>query len=157
MTVWLAHEESAVQPLTQPTLASMSRVSASFGKNPQAVNDQLLPESSIDHEVPFYHCWPHKGTKEWIQYDFPRELEVSAVEVYWFDDTGIGECRPPSLWSILYRKGGEWLPVYTTESYGVQKDVFNRVVFKTIRTPALRLEFQSQEQFAAAIHEWRVR
>ncbi|MDZ7291966.1 MAG: glycoside hydrolase family 127 protein [candidate division KSB1 bacterium] len=156
MAVWLAREESAVQPLGQPTLASTSRVSASFGKNPQAVNDQLLPQSSSDHEVPYYHCWPHKDTTEWIQYDFPQEAEVSMVEVYWFDDTGIGECRPPRSWRLLYKENNEWLPVYTTGTYGVQKDAFNKVTFETVRTRALRLEFQLQEQFAAGIHEWRV-
>jgi hypothetical protein len=156
MAVWLAREESAVQPLGQPTLASTSQVSASFGKNPQAVNDQWLPQSSIDHEAPFYHSWPHKGTTEWVQYDFPKAVEVSIVEVYWFDDTGIGECRPPTSWSILFQEGEKWLPVYTTDAYGVQKDAFNKIVFETVRTRALRLQFQAQEQYAAGIHEWRV-
>jgi len=156
MAVWLAREESAVQPIGQPTLASKSQVSASFGNNPQAVNDQLLPRSSIDHEVPFYHCWPHKGTTEWIQYDFPFEAEVSTAEVYWFDDTGIGECRPPLSWNIFYKDGEKWQRVYTTDVYGVQKDGFNKVAFETVRTPALRLEFQAQKDYAAGIHEWRV-
>ncbi|MCI0550028.1 MAG: glycoside hydrolase family 127 protein, partial [Anaerolineae bacterium] len=156
MAVWLAREESAVQPLGQPTLASMSRVSASFGNNPQAVNDQMLPRSSGDHEALFYHSWPHKGTKEWIQYDFPKPAEVSTVEVYWFDDTGVGECRPPVSWSIHYKEGEKWVKVYTPGVYGVQKDVFNKVVFETVRTTELRLEFESQKEFAAGIHEWRV-
>lgn len=156
MAVWLAREESAVQPLEPPTLASRSRVSASFGQNLPAVNDQLLPESSIDHETPFYHCWPHKGTTEWIQYDFPQAAAVSSAEVYWFDDTSIGECRPPRSWHLLYKSGSQWLPVSSTGEYGVQKDTFNKVTFATVRTTAVRLEFQAQEQFAAGIHEWRV-
>jgi DUF1680 family protein len=156
MAVWLPREESVVQPLVPPTLASMSRVSASFGRNPQAVNDQFLPESSIDHEAPFYHCWPHKGTTEWMQYDFPKEAEISSVEVYWFDDTGIGECRIPQLWRILHMQGGRWLPVQTSDSFGVQKDRFNNVTFKTVRTSVVRLEFQSQAEYAAGVHEWRV-
>jgi DUF1680 family protein len=156
MAVWLPREESVVQPLAPPTLASLSRVSASFGRNPQAVNDQLLPESSIDHEVPFYHSWPHKETTEWIQYDFPREAEVSSAEVYWFDDTGIGECRLPRSWRILCLQGRQWLPVHTTDGFGVQKDAFNKVSFEAVRTSALRLEFQSQAQYASGVHEWRV-
>jgi hypothetical protein len=116
----------------------------------------MLPESSIDHEVPFYHCWPHKGTTEWVQYDLPHEAAVSSVEVYWFDDTGMGECRVPQSWRILYMQAGRWLPVQISDSFGVQKDIFNRGTFESVRTSAIRLEFQSQEQYAAGVHEWRV-
>lgn len=157
MAVWLARDESAVHPLSGPTLASMSGVSVSYGKNPQAVNDQLEPGSSIDHDVPFFHWWPHKGTEEWIQYDFESPGEVSIVEVYWFDDTGRGECRPPESWKIMYKSGDRWRRVYTTDAYGVEKDQYNRIVFETVKTTALRLEIQSRPDFAGGIHEWRVK
>lgn len=156
MAVWLAREEGAVRPLGYPTLASRSRVTASFGRNPEAVNDQLEPQSSIDHDVPFYHWWPHKGTSEWIQYDFSQVSEVSTVEVYWFDDTGIGECRLPASWRVLYLEDGVWKPVWTEEAYGVEKDTWNRVVFETVRTAAVRLEIRSQDDWAGGIHEWRI-
>jgi len=157
MTVWLAREESAVKPLGRPTIASQSKVTVSFGHNPEAINDQMEPQSSIDHEVPFFHWWNHKGTTEWVQYDFQQPEEVSTVEVYWFDDTGIGECRIPQSWKILYKLGDEWKPVYTEDQYGVEKDKFNKVVFETVKTTALRLEIQSQPDFAGGIHEWVVR
>lgn len=157
MTVWLAREESAVQPLGRPTPASQSKVTVSFGRNPEAIHDQMKPQNSIDHEVPFFHWWNHKGTKEWVQYDFHQPEEVSTVEVYWFDDTGIGECRIPQSWKIFYKLGDEWKPVYTEDVYGVEKDRFNKVVFETVKTTALRLEIQSQPDFAGGIHEWIVR
>ena len=157
MTVWLAREKSAVRPVGLPTLASDSRVTASFGKNPEAVNDQLEPASSIDHEVPFFHWWPHKGTTEWIQYDFKKPEEVSSVEVYWFDDTGMGECRIPESWRILYPDNGNWRSVYTTDTYGIEKDRYNKIVFETVRTKSLRLEIQSQDDWAGGIHEWKVK
>ncbi len=157
MTVWFARNETVVQPVGQPTLASTSQVQVSFGKNPQAVNDLLEPASSIDHEVPYFHYWPHKGTTEWIQYDFKKPEEVSTVEVYWFDDTGIGECRVPKSWRILYLEDGKWRPVYTPGSNGIQKDRFNEVVFETVRTTSLRLEIQSQDNWAGGVHEWKVK
>ena len=156
MQVWLAREESAVTPLGFPTLASTAKVSASYGKNSGSVNDQLEPKSSIDHDVPFFHWWPHKGTVEWIEYDFGEPQEVSTVEVYWFDDTGRGECRLPASWKVLCLVGEEWKPVWTEEEYGVEKDCWNRVVFETVRTRKLRLEMQSREGWAGGIHEWRV-
>jgi len=157
MAVWLARDTSAVKPVGRPTLASKSTVSASFGKNPQSVNDQLVPESSGDQEVPYFHCWPHRGTTEWIQYDFPHLAEISMVDVYWFDDTGRGECRVPESWRILYKTDGDWRPVYTEDEYGTEKDRFNRVIFETVKTDAIRLEIKSQPEFAGGIHEWRVK
>lgn len=157
MSVWLAKEESAVKAVGSPTLASLSKVTVSFGENPGAVNDLLLPSSSGDHEVPFFHSWPHKGTKEWIQYDFPETAEVSTVGIYWFDDTGAGECRIPKAWRISYREGDTWKPVHPEGSYSIEKDVLNRVVFETVSTEALRIEFESQAGFAAGVHEWTVK
>jgi len=157
MAVWLAREPEAVRPLGYPTLASRSTVSASFGPNPRAVNDQMEPRRSIDHDVPYYHWWPHKGTTEWIQYDFPRASEVSTVEVYWFDDTGMGECRVPASWRLLCLEEGAWKPVWTEEDWGTVKDAWNRVTFETVRTRSLRLEVVSQEGWAGGIHEWRIR
>ncbi|MDZ7401368.1 MAG: glycoside hydrolase family 127 protein [candidate division KSB1 bacterium] len=157
MAVWLAREESAAKPLGHPTLASQSKVTVSFGHNPEAIHDQLEPQRSGDHEVPFFHWWDHKGTTEWVQYDFPQPEEVSTVGIYWFDDTGVGECRVPLSWKILYKLGNEWKPVYTEDNYGVAKDRYNEVVFETVRTTALRLEIQSQPGFAGGIHEWIVR
>ena len=157
MAVWLSRDESAVRPRGYPTLASQSHVTASFGRNPEAVNDQMEPRNSIDHDVPFYHWWPHKGTTEWIQYDFPEPSEVSTVEVYWFDDTGIGECRLPASWRVLYLENGVWKPVWTEGTYGVEKDSWNRVVFETVRTRSVRLEIVSRDDWAGGIHEWRIK
>jgi DUF1680 family protein len=157
MAVWLARDPEAVRPAGMPTLASMSEVTASFGKNPHAVNDLLEPSSSIDHDVPFFHWWPHKGTREWIQYTFSKPEEVSMTEVYWFDDTGRGECRLPASWRILYREGGKWKPVWTPDTWGIEKDRYNRVVFETVRTEAVRLEVQSRAGWACGVHEWRIR
>lgn len=156
MAVWLARKESAVIPLNKPTLASRSQVTASFGRNPEAVNDQLEPQSSIDHEIPRFAWWPHKGTTEWIQYDFPKYEEVSIVDVYWFDDTGRGQCRVPKSWRILYLEDGQWKRAWSPKPYGVAKDQYNRVVFETVYTKSIRLEIQSQDSFAGGVLEWKV-
>ncbi|MFC1556912.1 glycoside hydrolase family 127 protein [candidate division KSB1 bacterium] len=157
MSVWLAREESAANPLMSPTIASTSRISVSFGPNPQAINDQLEPRSSGDHEVPFYHWWPHKGTTEWVQLSFQGTEEASSVEVYWFDDTGRGECRLPKSWRILYREGREWTPVNVKGTYGIEKDTYNTVTFEPVRTRSIRLEIVSRESFAGGIHELRIK
>ncbi|MCI0513621.1 glycoside hydrolase family 127 protein [candidate division KSB1 bacterium] len=157
MAVWLARTEAAVKPLGRATIAAASQVTVSFGQHPAALHDQIAPQSSDDQEAPCFHWWPHKGTLEWVQYDFKQPEEVAMVEVYWFDDTGIGECRVPQSWKILYQQGNDWKPVYTTDPYGVEKDKYNHVVFETVKTTALRLEIQSQPEFAGGMLEWIVK
>lgn len=157
MAVWLAREERVVKTLPEPTIASQSKVSSSGGRGVEAINDQYEPESSIDHSVPYFHWWPRKGTLEWVQYDFSRPEKISEVAIYWFDDTGMGECRVPQNWRVLYKKGKEWLTVENSDPYGVEKDKFNLVRFKPVRTQALKLEIQLAEKFSAGIHEWKVK
>lgn len=157
MAVWLARDENKARFLPGPTIASTSQVSVSGGKSGAPLNDRWEPSHSNDHSHPFLHWWPNKGTQEWVQYDFKTPETVSVVEVYWFDDTGRGECRVPASWRILYRAGNEWRPVSNNEPYEVKKDAFNSVTFKPIHTSGLRLEIQLQKEFSAGIHEWKVR
>lgn len=156
MAVWLARDVSAAKPLPAATIAHTSRVTVSGGGAIGALTDQLEPRSSDDHSNPFFHWWPRKGTLEWVQYDFQKPEEVSVAEVYWFDDTGIGECRTPQSWRLLHKDGDEWKPVVTSDAYAVEKDKYNRVTFDKVRTSGLRLEVQLQPRWAAGIHEWRV-
>ena len=156
MTVWLAREMSAAKPLPGPTIAFTSKVTVSGGTGLEALNDQLEPRSSIDHSNPFFHWWPRKGTAEWVQYDFKNPAKVAGVEVYWFDDTGIGECRLPKSWRLKIKASGQWQDVSNPTDYGVVKDVYNRTTFEPTETEALRLEVRLLDNFSAGIHEWRV-
>jgi hypothetical protein len=157
MTVWLARDESKARFLPQPTIASTSKVTTSGDKVGSPVNDQWDPADSNDRSKPYLHWWPNRGTVEWVQYDFTAPTRVSEVEVYWYDDTGRGGCRVPESWRILYKADNTWKPVANSDSYGVEKDQFNRVRFQPVRTTALKLEIQLPEKFAAGVHEWRVR
>lgn len=157
MQAWLAREEHAVHPLNEPTIASTSRVSVSSGRQPTALNDQVEPASSADETCPAWYWWPNKGTTEWAQYNFPEAREVSITEVYWYDEGAEGECRVPASWRILYRDGEKWTPVYSVDPYGVEPDRYNRVIFETVKTTALRLEIVSRPDVAGGILEWKVK
>ncbi len=159
MAVWLANAEASARPLPYPTIASTSKASASSdGVRPdvRALNDQREPKNSGDHANRFLHWWPHKGTNEWVQYDFAKPAKVSAIEVYWFDDTGVGECRLPKSWALFYRDQGAWKPVVNPSGYGCEGDRYNRTTFDPVETDALRIEVQLPEHFSSGIHEWRV-
>jgi hypothetical protein len=90
-----------------------------------------------------------------VEYEFRQPSKVSAVEIYWFDDTGRGHCRVPRSWQLLWRDGDEWKPVASAGDYGVAKDRFNEVRFDPVTTDALRIEVQLQPQFSGGILEWR--
>jgi hypothetical protein len=158
MLVWIPDRETSARPQPLPTLASRASVTSSrAGHNPGAVNDQSEPRSSRDGTSSFFHWWPEKGSTEWVGYAFEKPSRVSEVEVYWLDDTGSGECRRPMAWRVLYKDGEEWKPVETPGPYGVEKDRYNKVVFKPVTTSGLRLEVVLPPEWSAGIQEWKVR
>ena len=157
MRVWLARQEDKARPWPQPTLASRAKVSVSGGRGVAAVNDQWKPQSSNDHSHPYLHWWPNKGTTEWVEYKWEQPVVVSQAEVYWFDDTGQGECRLPQAWRILYLAGTEWKEAQNQTTYEIAKDKYCQVTFQPVKAKALRLEIQLQKDYSAGILEWKVK
>jgi hypothetical protein len=151
-------EGSAARPWQAPPEPAF-RVTASHcweNDSLRAAADGQLPQNSADNGIPRMTWWPHKGSQEWVQGDFPAPRKVSSVEVYWFDDTGRGECRVPESWRLLYRAGNDWKPATTAGVFGVAKDKFNQVTFEPITANSVRLEVKLQDRFSAGILEWRV-
>ncbi len=155
MTVWPAREPQAARPEPADTLAYKSKTTASFVHvSLDAIKDQSVPESSGDNSARHLDFWPHKGTTEWIQFEWDQPQEVSSAQVYWFDDTGRGECHLPESWQVLYRAPeGEFKPVDNTSPYCVLKDAFNSVPFEPVKSSALRIEIKLQEQWSAGVQE----
>lgn len=160
MAVWLAEDPGVAAVAPAPTIANTSKPSASHcwaNDTVNALNDGVEPASSADHALPRLTWWDHRGTAEWVQYDFPAKRRVSAVEVYWFDDEPAGgQCRLPKAWRLLHRQGDRWLPVEDASSYGLEKDAFNRTSFKPVETEALRIEVQLNDGVSAGVLEWKV-
>jgi hypothetical protein len=92
-----------------------------------------------------------------VQYDFDRPRQISGTAVYWFDDTGMGECRVPESWRLFYKSGGTWLPLGRPEDFSVNRDRWNRVDFSPVETTALRVETQLQPNYSGGILEWTVK
>jgi uncharacterized protein len=157
MAVWLAREPGKARVAREPGLSAKAKVTASEGAvSLRRVNDQFEPESS-DDAAGYMHWWPKKGTTAWIDYSFETPVRVSESSVYWFDDTGGGECRVPASWRMLYKTGEDWLPVKAAGPYGTVKDAWNTIKFAPVRTTALRLEVQMQENWSAGVHEWKIK
>ncbi len=123
-----------------------------------ALSDGQLPKTSDDASIPRFTWWDHRGTAEWVVAQFGMPRTVSEAEVYWFDDTGRGQCRIPESWRLLYKEGGEWRPVKPApgSACGTAKDTFNKVSFEPVATTDLRLEVRLQGGFSGGILEWRI-
>ncbi|MFG0251287.1 MAG: glycoside hydrolase family 127 protein, partial [Phycisphaerales bacterium JB038] len=159
MAVWIPAGPELAEIVPPPTLASRSKATSSFchaQDSPKAVNDQLEPKNSNDHDVPRLTWWPHKGTTEWMQLDLPKASRIAGVEVYWFDDTGRGECRLPASWRLLYPTGNDWGVLAEVEAANVVKDGWNRVRFDPIRTDRMRIEVQLRDGYSGGVLEWRL-
>lgn len=157
MLVWLPYEESAANPTPPPTIASEAKQSASYIYDQiSALNDQLIPKNSNDHTIPRFTFWSHKGTKEWVEYEFNKETSIAYIHVYWFDDGPDGGCHIPQSWKALYLDNGEWKEVFKHGQYPVLKDQMNTIEISPVKTTAIRLEIQLQPEFSGGILEWKV-
>lgn len=146
------------QPLTFAGEAVPSASHCNPGDTVNALNDGVEPKSSDDDTIPRMTWWDHRGTAEWVQYDFPTPRRVSGVDVYWWDERRVGrQCRVPQSWTVLYRDHGQWKPIPGAPDSGTQLDTFNRVTFPPVQTDGLRLAVQLQPDWSGGILEWRVR
>ncbi|TKA02233.1 beta-L-arabinofuranosidase domain-containing protein [Actinacidiphila oryziradicis] len=150
-----------------PTVGSGSRatdwaaVSASFSgvDSPQALlmNATAQPTDSYDQSLPRFTWWDHTGTAEWVAYTFAEPVRVSAVSVYWYDDTGHGACRVPQSWVLEYlAPDGSWQPSGGDPGYGTAKGAFVRVAVTPVTTTALRVRVQLQPGVSGGLLTWRV-
>ncbi len=150
-----AHEWVA-PPKPKPAAYKASASHCNENDTVDALSDGVEPASSNEQSIPRFTWWDHRGTKEWVQYDFVQPKNVSAVSVYWFDDTGAGSCRVPESWRLLYKTGSGWQPVNARGAFGTRRNRFNRVAFAPVETAALRLEVQLKPDFSGGILEWKI-
>ena len=152
MIVWLAEDRSAAW------VPNGLSVSASFVHSMlDAVMEKQDPTSSDDTSAGGFDWWNHRNRTEWLQYDFDKPRKISESDVYWFDDTGHGECRRPKSWRLMYKDGDAWKPVENASEYGVELNKFNHVTFDAVTTSAIRMEVQLPEKFSAGVLRWRVK
>ncbi len=158
MLVWLPQQLRATSPALPPSLASMSRLTASTPTSALSlVNDRLVPKNADDRSIPYYHWWPKQATTEWLQYDLPEQSTLSSSTVYWFDDGPWGGCRVPQSWCILVHSAdGEWLPVEAQDEYTTRKGSANTVHFAPVSTDAVRLQVELPVDNSAGIYEWSI-
>jgi len=146
-----------IPTLAEPmaTLTYKSKTTASFVHvSLDAIKDQMLPISSSDTSNSQLDFWPHKGTTEWLQFEWDKKHPASGVKIYWFDDSGGGQCKLPKSWKALYRDdGGSWQEVKNSTPYSVEIDKLNEVKFEAVTTDAIKLEIELQKDWSAGVQE----
>ncbi|MDR2863378.1 MAG: glycoside hydrolase family 127 protein [Puniceicoccales bacterium] len=154
MQVWFPADSANAESALSGVKITTSYALPSPHENLSAVADRILPRNSGDHNVQRMTWWDHKGSAEWVQYDLPRTATFRGTKVYWFDDTGRGECRIPASWKIQAQGAdGTWTDV--PASYPVKKNAFGEVRFAApVTAKAFRLSVQLQPKFSAGVLEW---
>jgi len=156
MEVWIPTQP---EPPIVGGIELKAEVAMSFvnwNSQPEGVRDGREPKSSNDKGALTAHWWSHKGTQEWVSYTWAAPIALKGCKVYWFDDTGGGECRVPASWHVEALQNGKCVPVKTTQNYLTSKDSWNTVRFLPVTTTGLRLVVQMQKDYAAGVLQWRV-
>lgn len=156
MAVWLPTSPVLPASAGMETAATVKMSFVNSNCQPEGIHDGAEPKRSGEQPERLAHWWPHRGTEEWVSYQWPTARSVSGTKVYWFDDTGRGACRLPASWRLEYRDGEAWKPVPGAPSFEVAGDRWCEVQFPAVTTDALRLIVQMQPEWAAGVHEWRV-
>lgn len=158
MCVWWPEREDRVGPRPDRGVTA----SASFvghGDGLIALHDRQLPTRSADHDTPRFTFWPHKGGEgapaEWVELRFSSPRSVGRIGVYWFDDTGRGECRVPAACTVEVLRGNEWLDLAKLGAggIGVNPDTMNRVEFAAMMLEGVRLRITLPPAMSAGILE----
>jgi hypothetical protein len=126
------------------------------GDTVAALNSGYDPSGSYDQSHARFTWWDHLGTAEWVQYAWTSPVTVTGTQVYWYDDTGHGQCRVPASWHVEYLTGGAWQPVTGASAYGTAVDAFNAVTFAPVTTTGLRVVVQLASGVSGGILQWNV-
>ena len=161
MVVWLPENPMVAEPILAVAASHCWQHDTILG-----LLTEEAPAHSNDQDLPRYSAWPHHGTTEWVERRFESARKVSAVEVYWYDDSPenvakvggkvTGGCRAPKAWRLFYREGDAWKPVEASGEPGVALNKFNRLGLRPVETKALRIEIDLRPEVTAGILAWRI-
>ena len=60
----------------------------------------------------------------------------------------------PKSWKVLYRNAeGNFEPVENNAPYRINKDTFNKVSFKPVKTNCIKIEIVLQERWSSGVQE----
>jgi hypothetical protein len=157
MAVWFATAPQFITRFPEPPgLEAKAKGSASYAYDNSIpyLNDGIDPVNSADRGNNAFRLHPHKGTEEWVAYEFDQPVKLSSVKVYWLED---GSYTLPAAWRLSYKKAdGSWAPVDSFSPYLIEKDQYNEVTFVAVTTTGLRIDMKLSDAGPGGIIEWKV-
>ncbi len=158
MLIWMPSQEASVVVKPLPSPADSARTMSSSGYA-SGLNDGFDPKNSGDTDKSYFYWWQKNGSEETVEYQFKEPVVLSETSVYWLNmDHYDGNFRVPENWQLQYQdKTKKWLPVETSDRYGVKMDCYNSINFKPVKTSALRIEAKLQKDNSGGILEWKVK
>lgn len=132
---------------------------------PEAVTFSSEPASSRDQYVPAFTWQGQPGDTAWIEYVFPKPVQITSSAVYWFADKGrtnapypaAGDYRRPESWSLQYTQGKDWHDITPVHSdYGTALNQYNHVKLKPLTVDSLRLIVHFRHGHPAGLYRWKV-
>lgn len=130
--------------------ASASTSYVSPWETVSAVNDGSTPLNSNDKTSGAYGNWNNPNSIQWVEYLWPKNVELDSTAVYWFDDNG-GILVPTTAY-IEYWSDEQW--VYAGDVPTVE-DAFNTLPLNGITTNRLRISMLNPDE-STGLLEWRV-
>ena len=157
MAVPVAGGAGVLDPATKVDMGIFATPLTSFVSGHEsldAINSGNTPRNSRDHRHGAYGNWPQTG-KQWVEYDWPKAVSTSSVDVYWWAyRQGI---HLPTASRLMYWDGGmRFLPVPNGKGLGVAGNTFNTTSFDEVTTTKLRLEFDGDGGNSTGILAWKV-
>jgi hypothetical protein len=156
MAVWFATSPEFITRFPEPPgIEAQANGSASYAYDNSIpyLNDGIDPMNSADRGNNAFRLHPHKGTAEWVAYQFDQPKKLSSVKVYWLED---GSYTLPVSWSLSYQKeDGTWAPVDSFSPYLIEKDQYNEVTFVAVTTKGLRIDLKLSDAGPGGIIEIR--
>ncbi|MBK8038452.1 MAG: NPCBM/NEW2 domain-containing protein [Verrucomicrobiaceae bacterium] len=153
----------AVPATAGTNIAAKAQPSASFcGGGDHVLNmktgEERPDRKSEDQSLSRFTWHAHKGSAEWAQYEWESPQAIGECRVFWYADNTVpgGGCALPNFWRLLYREESTdaWVPVDATIP-AATRDTWNSVKFTPVKTTALRIAVQCQENFSAGIIHWQ--
>ncbi|MFO1078675.1 MAG: glycoside hydrolase family 127 protein [Planctomycetota bacterium] len=158
MAVWLP-ESAPPARVGGPELAATIELSfRNANCFPEGLRDGIVPAHSGDTPAENCHFWPHLGGEEWAVYRWATPQRLAGCRVFWFDDSGHGNCRLPKSARLEYLDGEQWLPVQAAAGgeLPLALDRWCEARFAPLSTTALRLRVAQQDGCASGVLEWQV-
>ena len=81
-----------------------------------------------------------------------------SSKIYWFDDTGHGECKVPKEWVMQVKEDSGWKTIHlkSGEKPGLILDAWNEVHFSPVTGREFRILLTQQDKWSSGIHEWQI-